>query len=384
MASTARPRVMFVDGHTWEAFSAMAGALREHGIDIDHVVSVPTTPRVKFLQKLDIPLYGKPIPLVHPAETGSAPRIELAALVRHVDSDSVIDIQAHDDLVPILATLDSTLTDTRLRVGPGIDPLVLSDKWVLAQTLKELGFPTPEVWHERSSDRFPVVVKTPIGFAGVGVHIAHDRAELDAAFDEVLRTFPGVEPFCQEFYGGGLIDSAGVAYQGELLVQGGYQAMPDPSDPMGPSLNVAPLCHPEMERLTAQVIKALGFTGFFNIDWVLDDDGNLYLIDFNARIFGSWPALQEAGVDFIGAYLYLLGLGPKPEDKTVIPGGEYGMLRFPFPQSATVAAVKAQRRKSLGIIERRRSFLGNRWARVSRVKVELAAIAERVRLRRGN
>lgn len=379
-----RPSVMFVDGHTWEAFSAMVGALRLNGVDIEHVVAVPDSGRVKFLQQLDVPLYGKPIRLVQPATSGRPPQIDLAALAELLKSDSIVDVQAHDDLVPVLAQLDSPLTDPAKRVGSGIDPLVLSDKWVLAQTLQKLGVPTPAVWQEQHSDSFPVVVKNPVGFAGVGVYVVHSQAELEAAFAELAVDAPDVQPFCQQYLGAGLLDSCGVADKGELLVQGCYIAKPSPSDPQGPSLLIEPIHHPVLEDLTREVIGKLGFTGFFNLDWVIDDDGNPYLIDFNARIFGSWPAMQEAGVDFIGAYMYLLGLGPRPKESLPISGGNYGLLRFPFPKTQSVEQIKAEKARSLAIIAARRRFLGPRWARVSRVKVELAATAERVRLRRGN
>jgi len=371
--SKSRPTVLFVDSHTWEAFSAMAGALRANGMGVKHVVARRNRLLSRAVQLLDFPLYSTPIFLVHgPKVKGGSATIDEADLEGLITED-IIDVQAHDDLVPVLMGIGDPLTDPSRHLGPGIDPAVLSDKWVQGQFATDRGIPTPKFWQEPKSEEFPVVMKTRVGFAGTGVRIVKSAEDLPQAWDELsaMSTDP---PFLQEFKGQRVVDSAGVAHEGEILVYGAYRTAPAPNDPTGPSLDVETIEAPELEEHTKRFIKELGYSGFFNIDWVLDSSDEPWMIDFNPRIFGSWAALQEAGADFIGAYFYLLGVGAKPQRQQMTTGQTLGLLRFPFPVGTSRADALEHRREALRIIKVRKAFLGSRWAAVSRLKTEAALL----------
>ncbi|MDP4014864.1 MAG: ATP-grasp domain-containing protein [Candidatus Nanopelagicales bacterium] len=378
--SREKPAVLFVDGHTWEAFSALAGVLRMRGFAVRHVTARPGGARLRAQQQLDVPLYGRPrrlvVPGSRPGQAATIPDADLPALV----GTDVVDVQAHDDLARAVASAPNPVAALGRRVGSQIDPAVLYDKWVMAETVARFGIPTPRVWDRPTARSFPVVVKARTGFAGTAVRVAEDADQLARAWDD-LTSLSGDTPFVQAFHGTGLVKSGGVAREGDLIVSAAYLSHPEPTDPKGPPLLAAVTSHPSIEGLTRRLVEQIGYTGFFNADWVIDDRGNPYLIDLNARAFGSWPALQACGVDFVGAYLHILDMGPRPVPAQVRHGEYHRVLQFPFPCSPSRSALLLRRRQSLEIIEYRRGWLGNRWASVSRAKVELATAQEWARLR---
>lgn len=371
--------VLFVDDATWEAFSALAGALRVRGVGVARATLAANGLRSRALRLLDLPLYGRPRRIgTRDGGPDGGVRVDPAA-VRRAMGPRVVDVQAHDDLAKALPA-DSGLGQLANRIRPGLDPSILTDKWELARFAEAVGVPTPPVWREPRSTEFPVVVKARTGFAGEGVRIVHNRSELDAAVGELGGSCSD-RVFMQKHVGAGLVMTGGVARDGELIAGAVWEPEPDPADPTGPSLRLSLCDDPEPLRLTRDLVRALGYRGFFNADWVVDDQGTPLLIDFNARVFGSWPALQAGGVDLIGAYLFELGLGPRPPAPAPADGQVEGVLRFPFPSARSMTDVGRHRRDAVEMIKNRRAWLGRRWSGVSRVKVELAYVQAAWRMR---
>lgn len=374
----APPTVLFVDTYPWAAFSALAGALRVRGINVARVTCEPDDRATAIVQNLDRQLYGATRRLFH-RDAGGSFEISAGDLVDLVP-EGTIDVQTQDALLPLIAGAPSPLTDPSHRLGPGIDPAILSDKVRLAQVAAELGIPVPRMWTEPTADSFPAVVKSPSGSGGAGVRIVSDQQQLEAAWAELQEAF-NERPFMQEFHPANIIMTGGVAAYGEPIVSVAFRAAANPGDLTGPAARVVPVHSHAADDLTAELIAKLGFTGFYNADWAIDADGTPLLIDFNARVFGSWVALAECGVDFIGAYLFQLGLGPRPVQGPVAWGKTAGVLRT-FTTVTSTDELRSLRRESMQIIADRQEWLGNRWARVQRQEVRLAAASARIRIRR--
>ncbi|MBW4079046.1 MAG: ATP-grasp domain-containing protein [Acidobacteria bacterium] len=60
---------------------------------------------------------------------------------------------------------------------------------------------------------------------------------------------------------------------------------------------------PEVTKTCAQVIAALGITGAANIQGMIDEEGEVSIIEVNARFSGGLPLTLAAGADVVGAYL---------------------------------------------------------------------------------
>lgn len=383
MGDRRRKKVIFVDHQTWECFAALAGAMRAHGVGVSRVTARAPGIRRRLEQVAETPLFGRTRRLVIGASGDFARPVIDARRFASLLRPDVVDVQAMDDLVPVIAeAVPSPLVDPARRVGPDVDPAVLSDKWAMQQAASRLGVPTPHAIVAPEARRFPSLVKARVGYAGTAVRIVHDQRELDAAWADLAGP-TGAGAIVQEMCDGGIIRTGGVAERGRILAQAAFNSEQDPSDPMGPSLSVAVADDPRVCELSARFVAGIGYTGFFSADFVRDDQAAPRLIDFNGRVFGSWPALEAAGVELIDAYLLLLGVPLRRRTRAIATGRAEGLLRFPFPPMGSLGAVRDRRRDSINIIRGRRAWLGRRWALVSRLKTEVAAARAAVGVRRG-
>ncbi len=364
-------RIAFAESHSWEAFAAMAGALRTRGIEVVHLMPKPQGAVQRVTRAVERPLWGQPQFVL--AQPGSDPAVvDESAFIEVLDS--CIDLQAHDDLVLPLSQVRHELTNPGRRLGPQMPVELLVDKFVQGQVALDSGVPTPAISSDTSTtEQYPVVVKARVGFGGVGVAIAEDPIELADAVTR-LDTPGSGGVFLQEFFAGDFVNCGGVAADGRVLAVGCYLPEPAPDDPKGPAYCVRPIVDEAVVTFTKQWIHAIGYTGFFSIDWVYArDGGDPQLIDFNPRIFGSWPALQQVGVPLIEAYLHVLGLGPAPDvDASYREGDLLTMLRFPFPKPADRAALSKTVAEQRAIVDERLPTLGSSWAKTSRAKIKLA------------
>jgi hypothetical protein len=199
----------------------------------------------------------------------------------------------------------------------------------------------------------------------------------DAAAARVVaaaRAEPG-RLMVQEWAPGELLHVAGVARAGAVLQSACYRAVGSPHSPFGPSAEVLTLDDPETAGQAAKLIGSLEYTGAFCLDFVRAADGQPLLIDVNARIFGSWAALQAAGLDLVGAWAYAWGLTDEPPAGAVHPGRRLRVLppdlslSGPRPVPVVLGA-------HLGAVGRAAGVLGPRWA-VSAVARLLTAAAVR-------
>ena len=60
---------------------------------------------------------------------------------------------------------------------------------------------------------------------------------------------------------------------------------------------------PEVTKVCAEVVAAIGITGAANIQGMVDDEGEVSIIEVNARFSGGLPLTLAAGADVVGAYL---------------------------------------------------------------------------------
>jgi hypothetical protein len=232
---------------------------------------------------------------------------------------------------------------------------------------QQLGLPIPKALSEPGPLDFPVVVKGDVGSSGDRVRLASGVPELRRAVEE-LRELSGTPPFVQEYHRFGQVNVGAVALNGELLVAVAYRSESSPSDPHGPPDEVVAVDRDDVVAATRLIASALGATGFLCLNFVLGEDDVAYFIDYNPRAFGSWPALQSLGVDFIGNYIYALGLGPRPSSGIPKLGCGESLLRFPA-SADTWGKLLSWVRQSLRIVIRRYEFLGWRWALLSLFKI---------------
>ncbi|TXH31992.1 MAG: ATP-grasp domain-containing protein [Actinobacteria bacterium] len=292
--------VVLADVSSWEAWLYLAGALRANGFDaVRHTVR-PESGSQRIRVALERPVFSKTYE-------------DLVMRHGHVDVSSVLpwlgriqDIQMVDIVGDAITATDAWAQHPALhRVGrAGMNDTDVYDKLRYSQLAQSVGVPVPEM--KQVAAALPEgawVLKGRVGSGGERVTLVSDQNDVSVA----LRTW-GIaagDAFLQACVGGEAWNVGGVAYRGEVLVSAAFRAMPADDDPNGPPVQIRIEHQPEQLAATAALVDALGYSGPFCADFL--DDGTPFLLDFNPRFFGSWAALQSAGVDVLGAYLWTLG-----------------------------------------------------------------------------
>ena len=373
-----RPQVLFVEHGTWEAFTALASALRRRRVAVARVTSPPRGRSRALLMRVERLVYGREVLLVQPPTTrGAAASItEVAALV----GPDVVDVQAVDQLSHRMLGDDPSLVRVIHRAGADRSALLPFEKTAVLEVAARAGIRVP-VALEPGCAQFPAVVKSDVGSGGDRVRVVHDHQQLDEALRE-LEHLAGSRPTVQQYWGGGEVSVGAVARDGEAIVIVVYATEPAAHDRHGPPAFVTILERPDIIDDARRLLEAIGATGFVALGFVLDDQQRAYLIDYNPRAFGSWPALQAAGADFIGAYLHAIGVGPRPEAATCLPGRREFLLRFPSG-ATTWSHQLTWTRDSVLVVVRRTRMLGWRWAAVSLTKITSGTLLGAAVLSRG-
>lgn len=373
----APPRVVFLGTRYWEPFGELSSVLRQHGVATSLHMAPPAGVREILAGRLVGTLFDEVVTSVRP---GSPPWLR-APVLRSLPGDGTVDMLAQDDLGhALLTTAPRQLAPLRRTGGPW-DPAIVYDKWRLTGLARRIGVEAPISWRGRAVTGYPVMVKAPVGFGGLGVRIAHDRVGLATALAEL----DGPDrPFLQEVAGEEMVNIGAVALHGELTVAACYRPVAPDGDPLGPAAAIEVVHNPAALDAAAALARSLGFTGMFNADFILDGGGNASFIDFNPRPFGSWTALQVLGSDLVGGYLQTIGIGDGPRPGTPAPGARSAASLLPPRPGLTPDGLERWHDAIQAQVAERAGLLGPRHTALSERRVSLwhTRARWRARLRR--
>ncbi len=212
--------------------------------------------------------------------------------------------------------------------GPRIQEICL-DKWATFQFVRRAGWNTPESFVSLAAAkdalkagllRYPVILKPRRGQGSIGIEVVHDWDELEGYYRLLLAKMSRTE-------------SNGILSEAEpLLIQqflsGTDYDLEVVNDLNGHCISVlakkklasrAGECElaetVEEERLTdlgRQIGSGIGHIGVLDID-VLEQDGILYVLEFNPRFGGCYPFAHMAGANLPAVYVaWALGIQPDP------------------------------------------------------------------------
>lgn len=349
-----RRTVVFGETIPWGGFEQLAAALRRHGVRVE-LLACPPVRRRGALRRAPRRLLFNAVHTVLRWDGGAAPvdvRAAVPLLGPHVAA-----VEAADEVAAALQSAGVTDRGPQLRrIGPGQDEGLLYDKLAMTRFAERLGLVVPRTW-DRLEDApdGPLVVKRRLGAGGQGVRSVASWAEAAAARQE-LAPDPS-EVFAQELFTGPVAHVAGVARAGEALQAAAYRSEAALGDRLGPPAVVTVIDEPALLAAAGTLLAALAFNGTFCLDFVQDEKtGAWALIDVNSRIWGSWTALQRAGLDVVGAYLQVLGVArPEPIAARARPGAVFsGNPSRPTGRVGFVAAGRELRDVA--------RLLGPRWA----------------------
>ncbi len=176
---------------------------------------------------------------------------------------------------------------------------------------------------------YPVILKASAGGGGRGMRVVHREEELagmlSQAQTEAGAAFSSADVYLEKFIGAPrhiefqvLADEHGnveILGERECSIQRRHQKLLEESP--SPALR-ADLRKQVSEKL-AVALKAIGYTNAGTVEFLMDETGNLYFIEVNARIQVEHPVTEMVtGADLVKAQI-LIAAGHRLEDVIQLP-----------------------------------------------------------------
>ncbi len=352
------PTVLLTNTSWWPCAARMAMVLRKIGCSVSAVCPTTGHPLLKTsaVQRMF------PYRAMHPLSS-------LIAAIEAVDPDIVIpcDDRAVDHLHQLYARFPaasagkiSALIERSLG-SPASYPVV-SSRYNLMSVAREEGIPLAHTrlvrtvedlrsWHTELA--YPWVLKADGTWGGHGVRIAHNRREAERYFLEMSRPL-GVarfakrwianrDPFwveswwhrsgpavtAQPYIAGRPANCAVACWQGQVLAGTAVEVI-SAQGLTGSATIVRVVDSPEMMRASERLARRLGMSGFFGLDFMIEDgSGALYLVEMNPRCTPLCNLQLGEGRDLIGALSAQLSGKPLQASPPVT---ENDVIAY-FPQS---------------------------------------------------
>ena len=282
---------------TWFAFTVLAAELRRVGHGVELLTSAPGGAAGRIGQWCESAIYTEVhVGLSQPAAPGPG--------LDPLFAEGVVDIQCTDEVSAAVAADPRWSDASRLHKVHGVDPDLPHDKWLQAQLVESLGIAAPRTACDPQGFGDTYIVKPRLGSGGIGVELVtpgRPRPTEDPARPVIF----------QEFIPGSTLNVVGVARDGEALTSAVLRTGQSNARPTAPSTTVELLDRPDIAAEFVPVIEAMGLSGPFCIDLMLDSQDKPLFLEVNVRFFGSWVAAQAAGVPILESYLALLCGGPR-------------------------------------------------------------------------
>ena len=177
---------------------------------------------------------------------------------------------------------------------------------------------------------FPLVVKSDHTCGGAGVRIVDNEADLVSVLSKIARpTFrrrlrlaakrqvfrlsgfnvDALEAaIIQPFIAGALAFHTAFVWRGQVLEGVSFIAQEIHPKPVGSATVIRQTDNPQMARSVEAIAKALNYTGFLSVDFILEEaSGEAVTIELNARSIGSTHLGRYFGRDLCGSAMVALG-----------------------------------------------------------------------------
>src|SRR5580700_10737034 len=165
---------------------------------------------------------------------------------------------------------------------------------------------------------YPVILKASAGGGGRGMRVVHTAGELPAlltqAQQEAGAAFSSADVYLEKYIGAPrhiefqlLADEHGnveILGERDCSIQRRHQKLLEESP--------SPALRPEVrDRVTAklrQAFRAIGYTNAGTVEFLMDESGDLYFIEVNARIQVEHPVTEAVtGIDLVKAQIRIAG-----------------------------------------------------------------------------
>ena len=207
-----------------------------------------------------------------------------------------------------------------------------------------------ESW--RSREPYPWVLKADGTWGGGGVRVIHSAEEAERSLKQlekmsrftrsIKRLGVNRDPFwlrewwihskrsiiAQSYIQGRPANCSVVCWKGKILAGIAVEVVRSEGT-TGPASVVCVVDNPEMMKAAERIAARLGLSGFFGLDFMIEDDsGHVYLIEMNPRLAPPCHLRLGKGRDLAGALWAQLAGRPSPEFPSVT---ESSLIAY-FPQ----------------------------------------------------
>jgi acetyl-CoA carboxylase biotin carboxylase subunit len=163
---------------------------------------------------------------------------------------------------------------------------------------------------------YPVILKAKAGGGGRGMRIVRSDEELPnlfhAASTEAANAFGNGEMYMEKFIERPrhiefqvLADEHGnvrTLFERDCSVQRRHQKLIEEA----PSLQVTPKMREELSKTICRCLKEIGYQNAGTVEFLMDEDGQLYFIEMNTRVQVEHPITEAiTGVDIVKAQLLI-------------------------------------------------------------------------------
>ena len=134
----------------------------------------------------------------------------------------------------------------------------------------------------------------------------------EQAADEAIKAIPGGEGLVQQYIAGTNVSVSGVSWEGKLVCTVHHiteRIWPVPSGITAYAKTIPP--NAELEQGVGHLLRAIDWSGPFEVEFIRNSRGEHYLIDLNPRIYGSLALAVAAGLNLPAIWVDLL-LGRRP------------------------------------------------------------------------
>ena len=181
---------------------------------------------------------------------------------------------------------------------------------------------------------YPVILKASAGGGGLGMRIVNSAEELPALLEQAQQeagaSFSSADVYLEKFIGAPrhiefqlLADEHGsveILGERECSIQRRHQKLLEES----PSPALSEQVRKRVVAKLKEAIKAIGYSNAGTVEFLMDEKGDLYFIEVNARIQVEHPVTEMVtGVDLVKAQIRIAG-GERLEDilgGPVVPRG---------------------------------------------------------------
>jgi hypothetical protein len=310
----AAPQVLLTDTTTWSLSAQLAISLSHAGMDVFAVCQASGHPLLKTsVVRQVFPYHGlRPLDSLAAAIEATNPQIVIPCDDRAVEHLHELHARARrpgTSVSSVAALIERSL-------GPPESYPTVSARYDLLRIAHEEGLRVPATsvirtaedlkpWH--SQQALPWVVKADGTWGGRGVKIAYTPEQAGQFFRELPRLFGAAralkrlivnrDPFwlrswwrrprlavsVQSYVQGRPANCAVFCWKGRVLAGFGVEVVSTDGQ-TGPATVVRVIDNPEMMLCAKRIASRLGLSGFFGLDFIIEDtSGAAYLIEMNPR-----------------------------------------------------------------------------------------------------